>query len=339
MRNLYRTLFLNTWTIYIIIPLVLFLLGAVMTLFLVSPLSFSTLTYQQKPEVILQPTDNVLLKDDHFVETITAQENDLGIIALHFSNTNTVEYDDEDKIAFQLTDISSNKVIYKNTYRSGLLISSKYFPFGFPKVADSKGRQYEVTITSLKGNPNNALHIDTANLTNQVSYDYGKHDILGSPSKLISFLAKKYVLIFTDNQTLFITFEYFMPFLFYCIFLSFNRRGKANPYISEVLLFFIMLYDIFFIVKLYSLVLIGILIVWLIFVKRHRLESSVSYLFAFIFFIISILMQSLQFIAIANKASVWGYFLIVIGTVQLFREIYTKGKNTVPLREFIRQLR
>lgn len=322
-----------------IIPLVLFVVGAVSTLFLVSPLSFSLLTYQQKPQIIHQPANNILLKGESFIERITAKEKNLGIIALHFTNTNTVAYADEDQLQVTLMDVSAHKVVYQNFYRSGLLISSKYFPFGFPKIPNSQGKEYQLAIKSLNGNANNALHIDNNKLTNQVSYDYSKSEIIGSPTKFTSFLAKKYALIFTDSQTLFITFEYFMPLLFYCIFLIFNKRGKSNPYISEVLLFFIILYDIFFIAPLYTLVLLVIIIGWGIFVVRHRLESLITYLFAFVFFILALLVQSLQFISVANKASVWGYFFLVFGTVQLLRELLGKEKNRITVKEFIQQLR
>lgn len=324
---------------YGIIPFLLFSFGAIATLFLVSPLSFSLLTYQRQPQVIQQPTNNVLTKGERFIERIYAEENNLGIIAIHFSNTNTVEYENEDQLEFILTDLTSNKVIYKNYYRSGLLTSSKYFPFGFPKIVDSKGKQYQITITSLKGNINNALTLDKNKRMNQISYDYSKDEIIGTPENIFSFLVKKYALIFADNQTLFIAFEYFMPFIFYSIFLAFNKRGSANPYTNELLLLFIILYDIFLIPQIYGIMLFGLLSIWVIFIIRHKLESSITYLFSGILFVIALLLQYFQFIMIANKASDWGYFFLVIGTVQLYKEIRNRDKENISVKTFLKQLR
>ncbi|MGI8420335.1 MAG: hypothetical protein ACR2LN_06890 [Candidatus Levyibacteriota bacterium] len=339
MRIFYRKLVINNWTIYFIIPIILFLFGAVNTLLLVSPLSFSLLTYTQKPEIIHISTNNLLLEGENFTERITAKENNLGIIAISFFNPNTIAYSDEDQLAFTIKDVAVNKIVYKNSYRSGLLTSLKYFPFGFPKIADSKNKQYQISIVSLKGNTNNALRIDNNAFINQVSYDYSKSEIIGSPTKFLSFIAKKVALIFNDNQIMFITLEYFIPLLFYCSFLILNRRGKTNPYIAEVVLLSIILYDIFLIVPLYTLVLFIILIIWIVLAIWDRLDSSVSYLFACILFIIALVIQSVQFISIANKASVWAFFFLVIGTVQFLKELSGKEKKRINMIEFIQHLR
>lgn len=339
MKNKLKKIILNRWFVNVIVPIALFIFAAIGILFIVSPISFSLLTYAIKTEIVHQPQNNILFKGESFSEKFVARDNNLGIISIPFSSTNKVDYTDEDTITFTLNDVKSKKIVYQNTYRSGVLINSEYFPFGFPKISDSKNKEYLVTITSLKGNNNNALRVLNDTSTNQVSYDFAKREIIGSPTSLVSFLEKKYIQIFSSSETLYTALEYILPFIFYSLLIFARKKENGRPYAGELLIAFIIVYDIIFIPNLYSLILFVVLIVWICLANWHRLESTISYFFSLVLFVISLFAQYIHLISVTDKASVWGYFFLLIGTFQLLREVYNDEKKQVTLKAFINQLR
>gem|GEM_PF-1986728 len=81
-------------------------------------------------------------------QTFMARHENLGIVSIKF---NTGERVIDDTLEFGIREIGKDDWYYRNVYKTDQFRNLEYFPFGFPEIAGSKGKEYELVVRSLGG--------------------------------------------------------------------------------------------------------------------------------------------------------------------------------------------
>ncbi len=346
-KNLYQTRFGK----YIIFPGVLLILWAFLTLLYIITFdtSFSIWSYNHSNSAFTKLTFNPLYKGSEIEGQFVARDNNLGIVSIRFQTFIRPPYSLEDHYIFRIKEKGSKAWYYQNIYRSGLVYDVPFFPFGFPQIANSKGKIYQFQIISLNGNPVNALEISNRRPILVSKYKYSGHELLQNKKELMSFFITKVYNAMQNPDVWFSSLIYLLPFLFYLFWISIFEKyfkpikirttgflenlGKSPllyPVFSivrkifilnlDMVIIFIVLIDILIIQLTNDVVYLVIIPLWIITLKRYGKESGFSFLIGILILLLAALFLFLKEEPTAEKATVWAYMFLIAGTVQIFLE-------------------
>ena len=154
--------------------------------------------YQYKALTVVeeQPLNTMLiskqkgefLQGQKFIAQFTASENYLGVVEVRFFNYNRIN---TDSVAFRIKQVGESNWYYQNTFTTGQFQPDEYFPFGFPIIDDSKGKQYQLEIESVNARPEDAITFSAVRPLITTEYQYPKKEILKSFSGFKNYLLLK----------------------------------------------------------------------------------------------------------------------------------------------------
>ena len=160
--------------------------------------SLSTLVISEKRTQIILPRGNKLLRGSKLSGEFNAKENNLGIVYIKFSNVPRVDLSKEDSLIFRIKEKGQKHWISVNKYKTGVISNNLFFPFGFPKVHNSKNKTFEFELVSLNGNKSNSVEIDNGWFTFAAGYQIPKAEILKVGITPFLFIFKKVVTSFEN---------------------------------------------------------------------------------------------------------------------------------------------
>lgn len=336
MKKNIKSIFSNKVVSYFIIPLALLLFWFVASFLTYHKISFSVLTYGPSGSDGIISSPGKLLKGSSVKGQFVGKDNHLGILMLRFNNFVKPDYSGEDVLQFRIREKGQQNWQYVNNYRSGLLEHQLLFPFGFPIIENSSGKIYEFEITSLYGNNRNAIAINEQRPTIITGYQYPRVEITGSKKRAISFALKKVNSLFTDVDFILFSFLFLIPFVFYILGKFIIKRFGYTNSAFPLVVIFLMFADILLLKEVYIGILLIILIGWVLLIKMCRLESTVSFLVAFILLLLWPPIIYLGLTEVGSKINIWVYAFLLIGAIQVIFEYKYNLKNRVGYKSFVK---
>lgn len=296
-----------------VIPLSLFILWfAATTLHIVRyDSAFLVTTYHHSKENLKPYTDKKILNGEKIGGEVKAEEDNLGIVSLRFRTYQRVAYEDEDVLIFRIKEKGSKEWYSQNKYKSGLFFEVPYYPFGFPKIADSKGKTYEFELESTKGNNYNGVEVSGREPVLASKYQENKAKLLQDKKMFLSFVFKKYTNAF---QVVDIKFYIFFVFLLPLIIYIFHRLLKEKFFV--VFIFFLILLHILYVSIEDDLIYIFIMIIWVILEKHQKFLKDKSLSVGFLFLALCPFILIFQLDAIAERSAAWAFFFITISVIE-----------------------
>mgnify|MGYP001055088086 CR=1 FL=1 len=210
------------WVKWGLIPAFLFFLGLGMSFvnLLRTEEAFSALIQDQKKADLVSWKTDELLTGEKIEGEFDAFEDNLGIVAVRF---NTFERINDDWLVFRLKEKGEESWYYENRYKVDQFQPDELFPFGFPKIKDSKDKIYRFEIESTKGEPGNAVAISTDFPIFRTKYEFVREELMADKIAFIRFSLKKLLNIILNtagNYTFLVSsFVFFIPLLFYLFYL------------------------------------------------------------------------------------------------------------------------
>ncbi len=343
-----------------IFPLLLLVLWLVLTFFYIITFdtSLTVISSNHSKESFDKVTYNKLIKGERISGSFTATENNLGIVSVKFQTFIRSPYKDEDHLVFRFKEKGASKWYAENTYRDGLIYDVPFFPFGFPKIADSKGRKYQFEVQSLNGNEINSVALSKKGQVLFSKYQVSKTLLLHNKKEFAVFIYKKFMSSMLSLDVKFSSFIYLLPFIFYCLWISPLKKNtllpaakninslslrmrKKYPYkllvpilklIKQILLYeldsliiIVVLVDIFMIQLKNDVMYIIIAALWLITLKAYKLDSRKSFLAGIFILLLPPILLSFRDEPTAEKAAIWAFVFLVAGTIQLISESKQKA--------------
>ena len=308
---------------YLVVPGLCILYAIISAVLYASPVSVTSIS-QHRENTEQNGFPILLTQGESWSQNIKSNENNLGIVSIHFGNKKQIAYKEVDKIRFELRNIESKKLIYQNEYRADLLQSVKYFPVGFPRIPDSQNKEYTLIFTSLSGNNRNSVIVDPNNPM-LLHYVYKKGEILKNTTSIINFVSKKLYYMFTDKIFMKGSVIYLTPLIIYGLFLLSFKSKIIFKYRKYLLLVFVLI-DIFISNQWYFGNQLIILLVWILVIISGKLTSITTNVYAIILLLICFISQYFGLISISNNSAVWCYYFLVMGLIQSIYELHITNK-------------
>ncbi len=132
--------------------------------------------------------DVELLEGEKVVLRFEASSNRLGIVSMRFNIHNRVNHG---LLRFKIKESISNDWYYVNDYEISKFQDSLYFPFGFPEITKSKGKEYVIEIESVDGVIGNSVQLLAVNNSFLSKYSYSKEYLLQNKREIPIFLFSK----------------------------------------------------------------------------------------------------------------------------------------------------
>jgi hypothetical protein len=124
----------------------------------------------------------------------TAAYDNLGMVKLRIGTFNRIN---TTHITFEIREKGSATTLATNTYATDRFSDGLLYPFGFPIIADSKGKTYEFTISGLDGSRDNSIGIVSGYHDVATQYVFGKTEILSHLSeKIRSIVTDPYMILY-----------------------------------------------------------------------------------------------------------------------------------------------
>lgn len=329
----------------IVIPVILF---AVWYIFSISfnaygPISVLSFPNQSKSDSIttnykeLHKGDTV---DGHFV----AQENNLGILLVRF---NTYARINSDELEFYIKEHTSKDWFYHNTYKVNQFQPNELFTFGFPIIADSQGKKYDFKLISTKGKKWDAVAVSSIDPVFVTKYQFTKSELLSSPKSFFSFFFnKKFINSFSNWDFFVSSLVYGLPFMLYVLWyfpIQLYLKHKAKKSLlaeklltlnfSGIIIVGLVIINVLFVKQLSSGIAIIILLAsWILLMRRLKFDSSITFLFAFIFFLFCPFLMLFSYSQPAQQALYWVFYFLALGIVQTLFEGTQNNKKLYNFR-------
>jgi hypothetical protein len=189
-----------------------------------------TVLTQEKQWINLNPKSATeLLANNKISESFTAQDDNLGIIAIPFDAHNRSI---NDRIIFRIKENGSKSWYFQNTYNADQFQTNVPFPFGFPIIKNSRNKAYTFQIESLAGTSTDSISISKTNPYFLTKYKFSKEDLIKNPVKLFQFLVAKnseQAQPLTMDKIILIIIYFLSPFIVYaCVYDIYIRKEVNN---------------------------------------------------------------------------------------------------------------
>jgi len=180
--------------------------------------------------------DEILPKKP-FVFAFTADEDNLGSVEVRFRS---YKRQDNYALLFQLQEVGTTNMIYEHIYYLFPFEQERLFPFGFPVISDSRGKHYEITLSSI-GSKDIPVAVSHAYPSVTAKY-YEPWSQLKSHgiSSIRTFVYKKAINTITNWQFILNAILFLCPITFLLYMFVFKmevRQSMFIAFISNVILF------------------------------------------------------------------------------------------------------
>lgn len=290
--------------------------------------SFSILSYNHSKKDFTELPFRKILRGMQVSGEFTAEENNLGIIAVRFRSYQRVAYDDEDNIIFRLKEKNAHDWYYQHTYKSGLFYLVPFYPFGFPEIADSKNKTYVFDIVSTQGNDYNAVSIGSREPILAAKYKENMSKLLENKKEMFLFLSRKFLNAFQLVDIQFFSFVYFLPLILYFLLLFrikyvFLVRLLA---VFDYFLFLLIIIDLFY-VQIQSELFYFFVLILLSVVALLNKKTGYRYLTAgFLFLLFCPFIALVKMDALEEKSASWAFLLLSVCVFQA--GVYLQKKHS-----------
>lgn len=132
----------------------------------------------------LQKINTRILKDQTIVQEFQSDHNNLGTIAVQFTNFQKIN---DDFVIFNISEKNTDKTIYENTYKVDQFNPDFPFTFGFPSIQNSKKQTYIFRIKSTKGTKEDSIGIASPKYFT-TKYDFSVSTIKNKPINIFELL-------------------------------------------------------------------------------------------------------------------------------------------------------
>ncbi len=221
-------------------------------------------------------------------------------------------------------------------------------PLDFPRISDSKGKEYVFELTSTKGRKGDAVAISSIDPQLLTKYQFTKQELTSNKKLLIIHIAK-FLPSAISNQDFFISsLIYMLPFLLYVlwyfpvrIILShLAQRHRAfiyvNKLVAPVIVVCLVFVTVLYVRQLSSIVaLIILLSAWVLLLKRNRLGSDTTFSLAIVFLLLCPVYLIFGNRDVAERCTDWVFFYLIVGGIQSIWESNHKQLRTLTPKQWL----
>lgn len=295
----------------------------------------SVITYSKASGDIITPTEKPLMKGKIITGEFGAKSNNLGTLAVRFG---TYKRAGSDVIIFKIKEKGEKNWYYQANYKVDQFQDNELFTFGFPIIANSKGKVYDFQIESTVGKKNDAIYVSTREPVFVTKYKYTLNYAMANIVDTVNFLERKTLIPSPTLKDVLKQLLYLTPLIFYIFFALFSRKPGAKVYYGclSLLVIYVVISPEFNSLTLQDIRTIGVF--WIMGIIMYHLKSGVTFLLAGI--LVSLSFTALLFgnSYLSEKIAIFVYWFLVVGMIELIFEVATRRKFKRGYKELLQLL-
>jgi len=291
---------------------------------LLSDSSLTVLDYKHKKNKFEFINTMPILDGEKREFLVNSKLDNLGIVWINFEVFNRFN---EDYLTFRIRERSDDKWLYEKNYYTKEFSYLSLYPFGFPAITDSMGKEYVIQIESIHGTPTSSVSISKYGDLLITSYQFDKELILSDRKYFINFFITKFINSFNDKYLLFASLTYLNPFVFYLIWFSLKKRVKIMFFVNKAIVISLLLtvmIDIFAVKDILNLLYSIVFTFWLWYTWKFNKRTTISYSIGLILIIFAPILQSLDQSLMLEKSTIWAFLILTTGVIV---DLYAIMKN------------
>ena len=310
---------IRSLTFYFLLPVFLFLLGTFSLFkylsageFGITNLDIHQLDWERPPQ------RSELLKWDTLLGKFHSRFSNLGIVSLRFDSQGRGS---DDILVFRLREAGTAKWLYEANYKTDQIQPHQLFPFGFPVIRDSAGKDYEFQVESLRGATGSGIFLDSQPPVFVAKSSFTKSELLADKTLLTYFLKNKFFNIFEDPDTLLNAILFFLPLF---LFLMFAATRNVHPIPLILFAMIPIVFDIIGLTRKYDFMYLSVAFFWGLITWRYRPDSRVSGYLALSFLVMTTVFIVFKQMVFAEKTTVWAFLFLCLTALQQAYELKNK---------------
>ncbi|MEK7066429.1 MAG: hypothetical protein AAB965_02545 [Patescibacteria group bacterium] len=257
---------------------------------------------------ISQVSNNInkeLFKGGIFSGEFTSNFPNMGIIAIRFKTYYRIN---DDRLIFRLKEKSSANWYYVNIYNTDQFQPDQLFPFGFPIIKESIGKEYYFEIESTKGDVYDAVSVSPIEPVYVSKHKFVLNKLVNNQREGINYVIGKSISLITDMDFVVHAILYLLVALSLMIYVIFSYN---HPYPSIIIIALTsILVDIFLgRTTLFQYLLMA---AWIVVCILLRLSSVILTRLTIVLLAISSLLFIAQNKEWSDKAAVWFYLILAL---------------------------
>lgn len=223
---------MNKVIAYIVIPLCLFLGGTALAFYFYKE-AYITVIQVHNENILSQVFLSTPLIQGAVLRTeLVASYDNLGAVQLRINTFNRINYN---TIHFRLREKGTTNWLVSNVYVVDVFPNKLLYSFGFPAIADSGGRTYEVELSSENGTPAQSIGFYGGYHEAATLYVFPLETLLQDKQRMSVFVTAKLYSLVTDPYFLVYYGIFLVPTILY--FSLSYIRPKRLLWITEISLF------------------------------------------------------------------------------------------------------
>lgn len=170
-------------------------------------ISFLTITNTYPKQSYVNFSEGELLAGKKVTGEFISNENNMGIVAVRFLTYRQIN---NDHFIFRIKEKNNKNWYYENEYKIKEFSGYSHFPFGFPIVHNSKGKEYYFELESLYGRTGRAVGVSREEPAILVRHKFTINQLLDNKKALVLFLLKKSNEFLRDGQVIILFLQIFI---------------------------------------------------------------------------------------------------------------------------------
>ncbi len=257
---------------------------------------------------LIQKKEGELLKGEIVSGEISANYDQLGIIGIRFITSNRIN---NDQLEFRLKEKDSSNWYYRAKYNTDQFQPNQIFPFGFPPITSSAGKEYYFEIESLSGSHKNAVIVSPENPVVKATFTFSKRSIFENRKTTLSFLLIKFSNLFLDADFTLRGIVYALPLILFLLYRAFNLSGQ----LAYLIIITGSLVDTFLIRGKYYFIWLPLVVYWILSSLRSKISYKLSAVVAIVYLISVPLLKISLFPYQSEKIANWAFLFFIITLV------------------------
>lgn len=255
-----------------------------------------------------------------FSATFTSKDDYLGIVSINFDQRNKIT---SGNMLFRIKEVGDREWYYENIYDVRQLNDLSFYPFGFPIIDNSDGKNYEIEVELTETHSKYAeLKLSKNSPAITTLHKYPKEPLIESRASFAAFLYKRVLNIIHNNYQLFGSVICLLPFISYLFRLILNRRHFTKALI--IIIVATILIDTILIFQFFDMAYVTIAVMWHLLLRKVKNPSKYSYEVGFGLLGLSTVAQIVGSTNIVEKSASWAFMFFVTGLILNIGEIRKK---------------
>ncbi len=309
----------KNYLVKFLIPIGLLLLWLVLLflqIFLIEE-SFTLITHNYNRHIFNLNDKENIRDTTRLAAKFKSKDDYLGIVSINFNKRQKMQ---EGRVIFRIKEEGSAHWYYQNSYNAKEFNDLSFYPFGFPIINQSKGKNYVVEIELEKANQHNKyLQLNSFGPALGSHHKFPKGPLIENRNAFAAFLSKKLANIVESNYQVFASTIFLYPLIFYLLWkVAKNKHTRRGFLLLIVLTAF---FDALFVPQFTDLAYLTISMLWILLLRKLDLSLKITFYVGFIMLVLCIISHITNNGFIAEKFGAWALMFMAVGLIMSIAEM------------------